>query len=267
MSASPEYSGSSGEATPESDICIAALIAQCRDVAEEDEKYRQQQRVETGDSKRWKDEFGTSWVVGFKAEHRYDETGYLGQQFSLAISVGRSMPTIPQDLCRVARERECAVPDAEHVVDVEVNYEARYRISTAGALGWRVLRTYDLWHDQDDIGLSFDEAGEALSPEDISELIDEFGERERDPEVEVCLAKSLHLEENLAYQSAHDDAGTVVDIFAGLAAEIYLRQAQAALEMYTFRDEGPFDLGTAFPHEMVEELAAMGVTGPHQKES
>jgi hypothetical protein len=148
------------------------------------------------------------------------------------------------------------IPEPEHIAGVEVTFKAKYRISYYDSLGWHITRTYDVWHDEETIEFNeSDEVVNNMSAEDVAEVQELL---ESEPETEVRIARPVTVTHVLSYRQAPSyneaDVTDVIDPFTAVEEDVYLRQAQAVLEMLQFEDEGNFDLAAILPPEIIEEL-------------
>jgi len=241
---------------PDNEPTVARLAAACRDLAEQNEKFAGLQRVAFGKETGWKNTNGVDFRVGLDARHIFTSSGYQGQEFDLRFQVACESESVPAELREFAEMEKEYIPEREHIAGVEVTYKASYRISCFDSLGWHITRTYDLWHDEETVEFNdSDEVVNNMSPEDVAEVQELL---ESEPEAEVRIARPVTVAHVLSYRQAPSfneaDVTDVIDPFAAVEEDVYLRQAQAVLEMLQFEDEGSFDLAAILPPEIIEEL-------------
>lgn len=244
----------------ESKQSVESLALMCRDMLEEDKRYREQDKSMRVIAPEWVNNDGLHFMAYLKGTHVYSpDHHYAGQSFEIGLQVAYPVENIvPDELVAQAEIDEYPLPEPEAFKGLETHYSIAFTISPYDTLGWEEKRTYKVCEQVDGDDEEMAEVADLLALEP-----DENGHSES-----IWVTES-QLERLISYRGAGIDnedglqkiiGDTVLDAvgfdIVDMERAVFLEFALQVFEMIQFEDEGRLVLARVFPKEIVAAIEA-----------
>ena len=213
-------------------LTVAQLGNRITEYAYLDDKFKERIRPKTGTVEYWQNDNGFMWSADLEVEHVTDERRYLGPAATLTLTVAKEVPIISHEAHQVLRQAEITVP-THYFVGSTVHYFAQFMVSQYDTLGVSMSRSHVLRFKPDILASGIE--GINQTPDGFAELAFQY-EIEDIPVIDVP-------------EPDNDDPEALM--FERLELDAYTREAARIFLMVQTRDEGDFDLGAAFPRDVL----------------